>query len=272
MLLRPTSSGTCGKRSSPRCRRRRDVGPDEQRLARLVAGAAVPIVRADPATTWLWSDPHLGDRVALKAFHRPFRDVAHMDRELLARWRAAVSAGDTLICLGDVAHVDAWREPRFARDLGAPGRAAARSAIRPRASRRAVRGRLRAPVPRCRARHQPGRRPHARPAALGPADGREPRPRSINRRLRASIATCRWSSPARACALQGKPCGALTMRLRLRGSAPGGGWVTRCGRTGSAAEVVIVRLVAEHEVGGPWRQRPPQSPSSGHGDPCGETR
>ena len=100
----------------------RDVGPDEQRLARLVAGAAVPIVRADPATTWLWSDPHLGDRVALKAFRWPFRDVAHMDRELLARWRAAVSAGDTLICLGDVAHVDAWRESRFAQDLGAcPG-------------------------------------------------------------------------------------------------------------------------------------------------------
>ena len=99
-----------------------DVGLDEHRLVGLLAAASVPVVRTDPERTWLRSDPHLGDRVALGASRRPFRDVAHMDRELLARWRAAVPAGGILLWLGDVAHPDAWQDPRFERDLRAcPG-------------------------------------------------------------------------------------------------------------------------------------------------------
>ena len=97
-------------------------GADERVLLELLLTMPVPVLAPDPARTWLWSDPHLGDRGALEAFDRPFDDVAHMDRELLARWRGAVPAGDTLICLGDVAHPDAWRDPRFEQDLGAwPG-------------------------------------------------------------------------------------------------------------------------------------------------------
>ena len=46
-----------------------------------------------------------------------------MNRELLAEWHRRVRPGDTIICLGDVAHPDAWREDsRLQLDLtGCPG-------------------------------------------------------------------------------------------------------------------------------------------------------
>ena len=33
-----------------------------------------------------------------------------MDRALLAEWRRRVRPGETIICLGDIAHADAWRD------------------------------------------------------------------------------------------------------------------------------------------------------------------
>ena len=40
-----------------------------------------------------------------------------MNRHLLRNWRRRVGAGNTVICLGDVAHPDAWRDDRLVLDL-----------------------------------------------------------------------------------------------------------------------------------------------------------
>ena len=94
-----------------------------QTLMREFGTVATPILRPDPEHTWIWSDLHLGDHAMVDAWSRPFRNVTHMNREPLAEWRRRVRPGDTIICLGDVAHPDAWREhSRLQRDLaGCPG-------------------------------------------------------------------------------------------------------------------------------------------------------
>lgn len=66
------------------------------------------MIEVEPETTWIWSDLHLSDPGVIGAWKRPFRDVRHMDRELLAAWRGHVRDDDTIICLGDVAHPDFW--------------------------------------------------------------------------------------------------------------------------------------------------------------------
>ena len=82
----------------------------------------VPTIASPIGRTWIWSDLHLGDRGPLEAFGRPFADIPAMNRHLLARWRQRVQPGDTIICLGDVAHPDAWRDRRLVLDLRAcPG-------------------------------------------------------------------------------------------------------------------------------------------------------
>ena len=78
---------------------------------------SVPTVDSPPDKTWIWSDLHLSDRNALDAFNRPFRDVADMNRGLLAAWRQKVRPGDTIICLGDIAHTDIWRDRQLLLDL-----------------------------------------------------------------------------------------------------------------------------------------------------------
>ena len=46
-----------------------------------------------------------------------------MSWHLFRNWRRRVDAGDTVICLGDVAHPDAWRDDRLVHDLAeCPGR------------------------------------------------------------------------------------------------------------------------------------------------------
>ena len=59
------------------------------------------------------SDLHLSNPGPLQVFDRPFADVDEMNRHLLAEWRGAVAPDYTIICLGDVAHRDAWRDPRL---------------------------------------------------------------------------------------------------------------------------------------------------------------
>ncbi len=78
---------------------------------------SVPTVASPAEKTWIWSDLHLSDRNALEAFDRGFADVAAMNRELLAAWRRKVRSDDTIICLGDVAHTDVWRDRRLLLDL-----------------------------------------------------------------------------------------------------------------------------------------------------------
>ena len=81
-----------------------------QALIRELGTAAIPILRPDPEHTRVWSDLHLGDRSIVNAWSRPFRNLTHMNRELLAEWRRRVRLSDTIICLGDVAHRNTWRE------------------------------------------------------------------------------------------------------------------------------------------------------------------
>ena len=82
----------------------------EHLVLHLLRTTSIPILRPNPERTWVWSDLHLGDPSVLDAWDRPFRNVRHMNRALLAEWRRRVRPGDTIICLGDVAHFDAWHD------------------------------------------------------------------------------------------------------------------------------------------------------------------
>ena len=73
-------------------------------LVDLPTDADVPVVASAPERTWLWSDLHLSDPSVLLGSGRPFGSVEEMNRHLLRNWRRCVGAGDTVICLGDVAH------------------------------------------------------------------------------------------------------------------------------------------------------------------------
>ncbi len=86
-------------------------------LADMPADADVPIVASPPDRTWIWSDLHLSDPSVLLGWGRPFRSVEEMNRHLLRNWRRRVGDGDTIICLGDVAHPDAWRNDGLVLDV-----------------------------------------------------------------------------------------------------------------------------------------------------------
>ena len=86
-------------------------------LVDLPADADIPVVASAPERTWLWSDLHLSDPSVLLGWGRPFGSVEEMNRHLLRNWRRRVGAGDTVICLGDVTHPDAWRDDRLVLDL-----------------------------------------------------------------------------------------------------------------------------------------------------------
>ena len=77
----------------------------------------IPIVTAPPERVWVWSDLHLSDRAALAAWTRPFRDTDEIYHHLLREWSRQVRTGDTIICLGDIAHPDMWRNRRTVLDL-----------------------------------------------------------------------------------------------------------------------------------------------------------
>ena len=76
----------------------------------------IPIITSPPEKTWIWSDLHLADRSVLFAFDRPFHDVDRMNRHLLRQWRSRARSDNTIICLGDVAHPDAWDDRRLMLD------------------------------------------------------------------------------------------------------------------------------------------------------------
>ena len=81
------------------------------------------MIDADPEQTWVWSDLHLGDDSVVITGQRPYSSTTAMNRALLAAWRSTVKGGDTIICLGDVAHPGFWNNRRNLIDLKAcPGR------------------------------------------------------------------------------------------------------------------------------------------------------
>ena len=71
----------------------------------------IEIVTSEPERTWVWSDLHLSDRGVLEAFRQPrFPDTARMNAHLIREWHRKVQVGDTIICLGDIGHPDAWED------------------------------------------------------------------------------------------------------------------------------------------------------------------
>ena len=95
----------------------------EYELARLVQGGPVRVIEAPPAETWIWSDLHLRDRGAFEATGRPFPSLRAMEGRMLEAWTNNVSPGDTIVCLGDVAHPSAFEgDALVARLRNCPGR------------------------------------------------------------------------------------------------------------------------------------------------------
>ena len=83
----------------------------------------IPILNDRPERTWIWSDLHLGDRGALEAFGRPFEQVDQMNGHLICEWCRRVREDETIICLGDIADREAWRDRRLRVHVrGCPGR------------------------------------------------------------------------------------------------------------------------------------------------------
>ena len=72
------------------------------------------------ASTWIWSDLHLGHERSIKPFQRPFESAAECDAALWTAWNEVVEENDTIICLGDVSvdgeadatHHKEWAEAR----------------------------------------------------------------------------------------------------------------------------------------------------------------
>lgn len=55
----------------------------------------------EPDNTFFTSDLHLGHENILKYCDRPFKDVNHMDRELIGNWNATVNDESLIFILGD---------------------------------------------------------------------------------------------------------------------------------------------------------------------------
>ena len=178
--------------------------PGEAKLIPLLRSLPIPVLQLDPAWTWLWSDLHLGDPAVLAG--RPFESVAEMTGTLLDNWRRCIGLGDTIVCLGDVGHADAWADPELEAALAAcPGQRLLVIGRQPRRQllRGARPGRLRSAVRCGGVRHDPAARSHAR-AASG-ASRRRPSTCTATcttrTRPRRATATSRSSGPAM------RPCG-----------------------------------------------------------------
>ena len=78
-----------------------------------------PAAYTEPdATTWIWSDLHLGHEHSRNVFGRPFPTAAAADEAMMEAWYEQVGEGETIICLGDVTvdgealahHQEWWRK------------------------------------------------------------------------------------------------------------------------------------------------------------------
>ena len=83
------------------------------------AQTASPAACTEPdATTWIWSDLHLGHEHSRSTFGRPFRTAAAADEAMMEAWYEQVAEGDSIICLGDITvdgealarHQEWWRK------------------------------------------------------------------------------------------------------------------------------------------------------------------
>jgi len=67
------------------------------------SGSICRVAACARVTTFFTSDTHFGDHRTINIGHRPFADVAEMDRIMVERWNATVGPDDTVWHLGDVA-------------------------------------------------------------------------------------------------------------------------------------------------------------------------
>ena len=89
-----------------------------QALIRRARNGGPGLCEGPDATTWLWSDLHLGDMASIVAFDRPFEMPYEVDQIVMDAWYELVGAAETIICLGDVSvdgsvlahHQEWWRE------------------------------------------------------------------------------------------------------------------------------------------------------------------
>ena len=89
-----------------------------QALIRRARNGGPDVCEALDATTWIWSDLHLGHKASVEAFWRPFRTPHDMDKAMMDAWYEMVNVDDTIVCLGDVGvdgsvqpyHQRWWRE------------------------------------------------------------------------------------------------------------------------------------------------------------------
>lgn len=58
---------------------------------------------------WFTADNHIGHTRVIEYSNRPFRDVDHMNTEMIARWNARVQPTDTIYILGDMC----WRSANY---------------------------------------------------------------------------------------------------------------------------------------------------------------
>ena len=95
------------------------VNAEQTRAMIRRAGGGAPGLYEEPdATTWIWSDLHLGHEESLAVFDRPFRTPDEMDQAMRHAWYELVGVDDVIICLGDVGvdssigvdHQAWWRE------------------------------------------------------------------------------------------------------------------------------------------------------------------
>ena len=79
---------------------------NSRRMFRAVLKASrelTPCEIRDPASTWVWSDLHLGHANIIRYTDRPFADADIMDSTLYANWDATVGNDDEVVFVGDVA-------------------------------------------------------------------------------------------------------------------------------------------------------------------------
>ena len=90
---------------------RRALAPAEDAKAsqRQIEGLITEAERIGPttwtepdATTWIWSDLHLGHEHSRSVFGRPFGTAAAADEAMMGVWEDEVSGNESIICLGDV--------------------------------------------------------------------------------------------------------------------------------------------------------------------------
>lgn len=75
----------------------------------------------DPASTWVWSDLHLGHTQTIETFRRPFVTADEMDDTIFRNWEEVVATGDRILILGDITVHGLWGR-RLKRVRAAPGR------------------------------------------------------------------------------------------------------------------------------------------------------